>query len=98
MIALLFILGCQEVQEKSTEINYADYNTTCEMDSDCIAVGTGDVCDCFCDGSAINVEDREEYNAVIDELSEECGYSPDCAACPPGTAYCDEGTCAVQYE
>ena len=99
MLVFLFILGCQEVEEKSTEINYADYNTTCEVDGDCVAVATGDVCHCFCSGQAINVEDLDEYSALVGELSEECdGYGPDCAECEPTSAYCNEGTCAVQYE
>ena len=98
MLIFLFILGCQDVEERSTEINYADYNTTCEIDSDCVAVATGDVCHCFCKGHSINVEDLDEYSALVEEISEECGDSPDCAECPPVSAYCNDGTCAIQSE
>jgi hypothetical protein len=89
----LLALGC------STSISVADYDTSCEVDADCVPVAEGERCDirrCGCPSSAINRADEEQYREDLAALV--CAdpfvdFGPECL-CAELVAICDGGTCA----
>ena len=92
MLPLLFasfLLGCQE----TAKIYVDDYNVTCVETDDCIAILTGDVCDCKCTYDAINKDDHKTYKADVDAI--ECSGARHCAPCEMFQVTCEEGTCQM---
>lgn len=74
------------------DINPASYETSCNSDSDCTLVRTGDICDgqCSCGDTPINQSGISKYQAATSGLSLE--------ACPcvfPGTVNCVASQCTL---
>lgn len=82
-----------------TVLEPKDYTLTCERDADCVAVYLGEVCKpCICDNAAINVLQRNIYNADFTGAQRSCSSIPteECAGCAPLTVSCDNGTCTAK--
>ena len=73
----------------STHLDADDYDRSCSVASDCTVVFVGDVCDCACNLSAINVADFPRYSD--DRGSPQC--SKDCGACPGADPACIDHRC-----
>jgi len=74
------------------EVDLSSYDTSCNQDSDCFLIQTGQVCDgdCTCGGEPINVSGEMQYEqAVSGIVFAECG----CPVGPAGT--CLNGTCTL---
>jgi hypothetical protein len=82
--APLLGFGCS-----STEANATNYDQSCEVAEDCVAVIDGDVC-CGCPNAAINKGAKADYDADLGECDELCDIF-----CAPSVVSCVEGTCAV---
>jgi hypothetical protein len=90
-LLLLSGLGCSE---PDTTVDPGDFNRSCSVNEDCVALLFGDMCACRCDFGAINRADLAAYRQAVDAI--EC---PDdgaaCGACFPVEAYCGtDGSCA----
>jgi hypothetical protein len=105
MMFFLWLLACGEKVESATteETTIADpslFAQSCNTDTDCLIVLAGDVCSCGCDYAAISsYEERpwiEYYGSIFSLCIPE--QVPDCAACPPAEAYCENGTCEAREE
>ena len=96
---LIFVLGCflndKDTSASQTVIDLSKFNTSCEIDDDCQAVGSGDVCGCFCGGGAINASDAQAFDDAVMELRGNCDPDEmvDCFMCPNFIAQCEDGTC-----
>ncbi len=91
LVLALTLAGC------NTTITSSHYDQTCTAASDCVAVGTGDVCrSCLCPNSAINQKDLARYEADEKRLHSLCPGSValcDCVQTAPVT--CTGGRCAL---
>lgn len=76
-----------------------DYDTSCAVDGDCVAVFIGDVCPCGggCANAAINQRDHEQYREDRADAYDSCSEQLDCmpGPCPPARAYCAAGQCDI---
>jgi hypothetical protein len=76
-------------------ISPADYDLTCDDDSDCVAVFLGDLCQgCFCKFGAINVADEAKHDADLAAKSKGVPTTSTCG-CPFLPVACDGGQCTV---
>jgi hypothetical protein len=83
--------GCDSA---SHTIDFADYNLSCNVAEDCVAVFLGDFCMlCSCPFSAINVADKMKWEAEAELKA--AGTPPDTCSCPASTPICDQGQCAT---
>ncbi|MBI4955357.1 MAG: hypothetical protein HY908_25265 [Myxococcales bacterium] len=82
-VALAALAGC------STHLDANDYDRSCTTAMECTVVFVGDVCDCKCDLSAINVADYQHY--LDDRGSPNC--SKDCGPCQAYAPACINHVC-----
>jgi hypothetical protein len=76
------------------DIDPADYDTSCNADTDCIDITAGELCsgyNCTCGGATINADGADRYNAVFDSI--QSGPGPLCSCPYFGTPRCVQGTC-----
>lgn len=93
IVALL--VGCGD-SRKSIYLGAIDpAYTSCDLDSDCVAVDLSNCNRCGDDGRmvAVNVESRD---AVLDEYYQEFGMCDD-IGCSDLPASCVGGTCQLEY-
>lgn len=80
----------------SSVVDLADYDQTCSVDTECVAVPAGDVCACACDIAAVNGRDNAAYMSEWNSKSTTCSGADQCAVCPAlPLAICRSGKCAV---
>jgi hypothetical protein len=75
-----------------------DYNTTCQVSSDCAAINAGDVCGCpGCGNAAINASDLAKEQADFTMRQKQCTAQPMACpgACQYSAAFCMAGQCAI---
>jgi hypothetical protein len=80
-------------------IRASDYDQTCAVDSDCVAVDEGDLCvpnHCDCGSAAISAGAQAQYeldySAKLSVVP--AGHCP----CPPeANPLCDHGVCSLPY-
>lgn len=90
--AALCLSGCG-----STTVNLSDYNTSCTVDADCMAVTVGDVCGCSCGNAAINRSDAARYRSDYSLARSHC-TGPECLAdCIVPKVTCSTGICKHSY-
>jgi hypothetical protein len=81
----------------SCSMSASEYDNSCSVDSDCVAVPEGAPCDnnCLsvCPTSALNVRVASQYLADMKALMAEHNESPVCACPCYGGPYCCRGTC-----
>jgi hypothetical protein len=82
--ALLAVCAC-----KTTIANVDDFDQSCEVADDCVAVIDGDTC-CGCPYAAINEKDKEAYDDALGECSAQCDIG-----CVDTEVQCNDGTCEV---
>jgi hypothetical protein len=86
------------------DVDLSTYDTSCEVDSDCILVTGGRMCDgrsCPCGGASINVDGQARYEAVFSTIHVavwcECQFfgSAQCVHGPSGgvCTYCPSPGC-----
>jgi hypothetical protein len=79
-----------DAESTCVEIELSSYDTSCNQDSDCFVIQTGQVCDgdCECGGEPINVSGEAQYEQAVSGIQfGECG-------CPSGpTPSCVGGQC-----
>lgn len=91
-LAWLVVAACS-----STSIDIADYDQTCSVDTECIAVPVGDPCACACDAGAVNGTAAQRYVADWKQAGTLCTEGVLCGACPAlPIASCKAGRCAVE--
>lgn len=89
LFSLLFACG-------PTEVYAVDFDQTCEVAEDCVAVIEGDTCGCGCDYAAIRADDLSAWQEAQSDAMGNCGGAiPDCAACPAAVVSCDAGRCSA---
>ena len=98
MTFLFFLLSCGNTEEVPTSTDISQFDQTCSVDSDCVAVTNGNLCGCACKNAALNIEDLDAWQAHYDDVYANCDptYMPDCAACPPMEGYCEAGVCQIR--
>jgi hypothetical protein len=77
---------------KSCSIAASDYDQSCTVDTDCVGIATGDLCDGRCTdcvNDAINVRDEVKYQF---DFSSKVSKEVNCP-CPAGVVACNAGTC-----
>lgn len=90
---LLLLLACSG----PTEVNAVDFDQTCEVVEDCVAVQEGNQCGCPC-GGAIRADALPSWEEAVREASGRCtGPIPPCDPCPESEIACEAGTCASTY-
>lgn len=85
-LAVLLATGCG-----SSTLSATDYDQSCAVASDCVAVLVGDMCECSCEYEAISATGKSAYDE--DRAAIECSVV--CSPCPDGPAVlCStSGTC-----
>jgi hypothetical protein len=79
-----------------TELEVANYTTSCASDVECVVVLTGDVCDCSCSYGTVSAADQERYQIDFTAKQKSCGSSlPDCGPCPGAKAVCVNKKCSI---
>jgi hypothetical protein len=81
----LWVLACGD-----TNVDVTEYDQSCELGEDCIAVVDGDPC-CGCPNAAVNKSEAARYQEAVGECTELCDI--EC-----GTAVivsCQEGKCTL---
>jgi len=87
ILALALLAGC------STTIDAEDYARGCADTSECVVISVGEICDCACEYSAINVADFERYQD--DRSSISCNRQ--CEPCPEApAAVCQDLVCEAE--
>jgi hypothetical protein len=80
-----------------TTVSLSDYNTSCSVDTDCMAVAVGEVCGCACANAAINRSDSSRYLSDFSAARSHCS-GPECRAdCAAPKLSCSAGTCKLSY-
>jgi len=82
----------------STSISADDYDRSCEVDNDCVAVTEGERClieRCGCPFTAINAADADQYAADLESLvcTDPFNHLGPVCLCIESVAVCDSGTC-----
>ena len=99
-LGLLLILSACEVATDRTsggtcvDIEPSAYDQSCKVDSDCVAISTGDICsgyDCACPNGAISAGDQARYEQAVSSV--EPGPGPLCECPALGSARCLESKC-----
>src|SRR5579871_2904862 len=84
------------------DIEPATYDQSCEVDSDCIAIASGQLCNdgCICPSVAVNKSGEARYSAAISSLPPPscagpgpCGFGCDCYAI--GSPSCVANKCTL---
>jgi hypothetical protein len=78
------------------DIDPATYDTSCQIDSDCIDVSGGVICsgyNCLCGGTAISASEQARYNAAL--ASVPAGPGPHCNCPYFGRARCVQSQCVI---
>jgi hypothetical protein len=76
------------------DIDTADYDTSCNADTDCIDITAGEICsgyNCTCGGATINADDQDRYDTVFNSI--QSGPGPLCSCPYFGTPRCVQHTC-----
>jgi hypothetical protein len=76
----------------SCSIAASDYDQSCAVDTDCVGITAGDLCDGRCTNcvnAAINVRDQAKYQS---DFSSKVRKEVECP-CPAGVVSCHAGTC-----
>jgi hypothetical protein len=101
MRTLLFGLAALLLAACNTTIDVAQYDQSCSVAADCVAVYTGALCQ-VCGGgdtAAINVSAKSKYDADAKALSGGCpprfGPQPACSPREPRTPVCTAGACGL---
>ncbi len=91
------LLGCGEDDSPRTSIRLGDYDTTCQVASDCTPVAVGSYCPCApCASAAINVRDLDKIRADYAEVRCDDKSGVQCAACDaPPPPECVRGSCTL---
>jgi len=90
-LALGFVMFCAGCGDAT--ISAGEFDRSCMVDTDCVAVGVGDLCACSCEQGAINAKDLPQYQERRGDIS----CSNQCGPCPElGEAFCEKGTCALR--
>ncbi len=84
---------CLLVVACGSTIDTSGYDTSCQVDEDCVAVQVGDICSCTCQLGAINQTEWGKYVAERERIGQ-CRDA--CGVCPARAAYCNAGTCAMR--
>lgn len=81
----------------SKTISITDFDTSCQKDSDCIAVYIGPpmCCSSSSPNAAINVSDQAKYDSEIQAQGIMCNV--ECIGFQPPTPVCSSGTCALTF-
>lgn len=84
----------QCISREPFEIRAENYEVSCEQNSDCMVIHSGDICEsCVCGGIAVNVD---SYNANPAPEAQ-CTPAPSpCACVKYETARCDNNICVVE--
>lgn len=86
-LGLLLLAGCDSTIEAD------DYDRSCSDSSQCVVILVGDVCDCACEPSAINVSSYDAYQEDRSGIS----CSKQCDACfDDSVPVCAAGICQAQ--
>jgi hypothetical protein len=75
-------------------LTLADYDTSCTLASDCVAVVVNPTGCCDCPTGAINKADLAKYDAALGTRSQ-ATCNVECGACPDVVAVCSHGTCGA---
>lgn len=81
------------------EISVEDYDVSCSMNADCVAITEGSVCDaCTCSNAAINRSDEDLLQKDIDGIGRSCQPRTllPCVPCQDVEPRCISGTCEVR--
>ena len=80
-----------------TQLDVANYTTSCASNADCVVVLTGDVCDCSCTYGTVSAADQERYQLdFFTAKQKNCGSSPpECGPCPGAKAVCTNKKCSI---
>jgi hypothetical protein len=104
------LVGCTSASQSSgacAEINESDFDASCQVDADCMAIQTGKVCEdgtgCICGAAAINVRDADRYNtqyqAAISVIHNASARDPNafhgCGCGRFGTPHCIANRCEM---
>ncbi|MEO7108924.1 MAG: hypothetical protein ABI183_00685 [Polyangiaceae bacterium] len=76
------------------DLDPADYDTSCNADTDCIDITAGEICsgyNCTCGGATISTKDQDKYDALFNSIHPSTG--PICSCPYFGTPRCVQGTC-----
>jgi hypothetical protein len=79
----------------SSTISLSNYDTSCQVDSDCTAVVVGPIGCCSCPNAAINKADLAKYQVDFDATVHEQVCTVECGACFTQATVCSHGTCAL---
>ncbi len=94
---VLLLVGCSP----TVTLKANDYDRTCSVDSDCVLVQVGEVCNsdgmvCSCNFGAVSKQGQEQHRADFEDTW--CAFErKQCAPCPPGPEpICAGGSCTLR--
>lgn len=76
------------------DIETSDYDTSCNQDTDCIVINTGEICsgyNCLCGGSTVNADGQAQYDNAISSVDP--GPGPMCGCPYFGRPRCIQNVC-----
>ena len=93
-LALLAFTACID-----HTLDAGDYNRSCTADDQCIDVFIGDACEaCRCANDAINISDKDRYQADLESARKCPPGGPVCNAdCITPVPVCQKGTCVLPH-
>jgi hypothetical protein len=81
------------VPRKGRAIGASNYDRSCKVDSDCVAVLEQDFC---CPSAAIDIDAQSQYMADFDKASAACDAMGCAVSCPiTGAPCCRDGMCGL---
>lgn len=90
---LLAAQGCTSNDATCPALQPSNYNRSCKVDSDCVAVLEQGFC---CPSAALNVDAQSQYMADFDKASAACATKGCNGSCPAtGSPCCRAGTCGL---
>jgi hypothetical protein len=99
LVGLLGALGCDDVCDGGGNvpaIRSADYDRSCTIDTDCVAVPEGDVCsDCALHCQQLGVVNKSAEGQYLSEVAKLVEQFPrgECSCPPPPSHCCVGGVC-----
>jgi|HubBroStandDraft_3_1064219.scaffolds.fasta_scaffold729208_2 hypothetical protein len=90
---LLVAQGCTSNDATCPAVQASNYDRSCKVDSECIAVLEQDFC---CPSAAVNVDAQSQYMADFDRASAACATKGCNGKCPqPAGPCCRDGICGL---
>ncbi len=100
LLGLVLVAQSQIACSPNGQIDMSQFSKDCTVDSDCVEVLVGDLCQCSCNYGVIAASQQGSYDTAANQARGTCGtYGSTCGPCAPidkTKIKCVEKVCTLQ--